>query len=264
MINESFYPLTPAVGKKLRQSNLTAAEWRIWTYLVEIDSWGDHYCEFNTLALLQECEISKATFYRALAKFQELEIFDFQDTGFSIRNLYGVSSLKNEKQFSDLKQDSQICESSLKNEKQFSKMRSNSQKCENQHSKHSCNKASRPSQTIQTYQTYTDSLSKDERESFEKLCFERARGLPNPPVLPQKWIEANFEELRSLWESSRKKASKSKAAEWENHPQREEWLEKIRQLGPAGFQAEDMPNQKLRREFYQWATENHLIWGNEL
>ncbi|NJO65621.1 MAG: hypothetical protein HC836_48345 [Richelia sp. RM2_1_2] len=33
-----FYPLTPDVAKKLKKAKLTAAEWRFWAYLVELDN----------------------------------------------------------------------------------------------------------------------------------------------------------------------------------------------------------------------------------
>ncbi len=120
---------------------------------------------------------------------------------------------------------------------------------------------SSPSKTIKTYSDFKDSLSQEERESFLEFGLKKASQLPRPPELPLKWVEKNWEDLRIQWEKSQGRVSSSKASKWENHPQREEWLEKIRHLGPVGFQAEDMPNQKMRREFYMWADENNLIWG---
>ena len=64
-----FYPLTPKLGEKLRNSKLTAAEWRLWSYLVEIDSWGDKYQDLpSTLEIMQKVDIKKSTFYAAIAK----------------------------------------------------------------------------------------------------------------------------------------------------------------------------------------------------
>ena len=148
-IGGSFYPLTSDITAKLRKGKLTAAEWRIWSYLVEIDPWGDRYIKINTLEIMQKCSVSKATFYRAIAKFQELELFDFQDDGFNIRNLRGVSSLKNETRFSKMRQDSQICENSLKDETRFSKMRQDSQICASQPPEVFPSKDSVSSQTLQ-------------------------------------------------------------------------------------------------------------------
>lgn len=70
-INDNFYPLTPQQANKLRKAKLTAAEWRIWSYLVECDPWGDRYQDLDTFTAMSECDVSKATFYRAIAKFQE-------------------------------------------------------------------------------------------------------------------------------------------------------------------------------------------------
>jgi len=133
---DDFYPITPAAAQKLRKANLTASEWKIWSYLVEVDPWGDRYHEVETISLLSACEVSKATYYRAIAKFQEEKIFDFQDKGFNVRNLNGIAKIKNEKIVSELrKPDSQNCENSRKNEKVVAKMRQLSQDCENRDSK---------------------------------------------------------------------------------------------------------------------------------
>ncbi|WP_211293113.1 MarR family transcriptional regulator [Brunnivagina elsteri] len=48
--------------------------------------------------------------------------------------------------------------------------------------------------------TYKDSLSEDERERFSEFANKKASELPTPPTLPGKWIEANFEELKELFE----------------------------------------------------------------
>ncbi|MGL4622047.1 MAG: hypothetical protein ACRCZS_23810 [Chroococcidiopsis sp.] len=89
----NFYPLTHAMGKKLRSSELTAAEWRLWSYLVELDPWGDRYLELpDLITIMKEAGIKKTTFYEAIAKLQEKELFDFQSRGFDFRNLDGASS----------------------------------------------------------------------------------------------------------------------------------------------------------------------------
>jgi hypothetical protein len=40
-IEQSFYPLTIVINRKLRAAKLTAAGWRIWMYLVELEPWAD-------------------------------------------------------------------------------------------------------------------------------------------------------------------------------------------------------------------------------
>jgi hypothetical protein len=83
-IEGKFYPLTPDTAKKLREANLTAAEWRLWSYLVELDPFGDRYLELpDPLTIMQECDMKKSTFYAAIAKLQKIDVipqwFDIKD-----------------------------------------------------------------------------------------------------------------------------------------------------------------------------------------
>jgi hypothetical protein len=67
-------------------------------------------------------------------------------------------------------------------------------------------------------------LSEDERESFLNFVNQKVAELPKPPTLPNKWIEANFEELRDLWEKQNnasgsihcEAASSTKVLDFEN------------------------------------------------
>lgn len=174
-IQGKFYPLTNEVTTKLRRAKLTAAEWRIWSYLVEIDPWGDRYQDIDSLDVMSKCDCSRATFYRAIAKFQKLGIFDIQDKGFSIRNLTGTSqiklkqaNLKNEQAVSKIILDSQNCESNLKNEKSVSKMRLDSQICENHPPETPPDKGLKSPQTLQTYSDFKkNSLRRGARKFFQ-------------------------------------------------------------------------------------------------
>jgi len=156
-----FYPFTPSTAKKLREAGLSAAEWRFWAYLTEQDPWGDRYKELDPLDIMRECGISKATYYRAKAKFQELGLFDFQESKVSVRNLEGISQMRQESQKSD---------SSLKNETANSEMRQEPQKRENQPLKSALSKVSK---TLQTFSDLLKTLSEGMRESFEKFCLKK-------------------------------------------------------------------------------------------
>jgi hypothetical protein len=169
---EDFYPLVASTAQKLRNAKLTASEWTIWSYLVEIDPWGNRYHEVETLEVMEKCKVSKATYYRAIAKFQDNEIFDFQDKGFNVRNLQGTYSLKNEKTVSEMRQlsqktESQNCENSLKNEKTVSEMRQLSQNCENHGSKVA---PSKDSETPKISLDLKDQLDRSDQDDF--LNFE--------------------------------------------------------------------------------------------
>jgi hypothetical protein len=169
---DEFYPITPTAAKKLRKANLTASEWKIWSYLVEVDPWGDRYHEVETMNLLSACEVSKATYYRAIAKFQEEKIFDFQDKGFNIRNLNGISKIKDEKNVSEMRtHQSQNCDDFLKNEKVVAEMRQLSQNCENRGSKLA---PSKDSETPKISLDLKDQLDRSDQDDF--LNFENTIG----------------------------------------------------------------------------------------
>jgi hypothetical protein len=107
-----FYSLTPETGKRLREANLTAAEWRLWSYLAEKEPFGDRYQEFDTLTVIQECEISKTTLWRAMSKLQDLCLFDFQDRGIYFKNETGISKTKQvfQKRNGNFKNETEISE----------------------------------------------------------------------------------------------------------------------------------------------------------
>jgi len=169
---KDFYPLVASTAQKLRNAKLTSSEWAIWSYLVEVDPWGNRYHEVETLEVMEKCKVSKATYYRAIAKFQDNEIFDFQDKGFNVRNLQGAHSLKNEKVVSEMRQlsqncESQNCETSLNFEKTVSKLRQLSQNCENHGSKVA---PSKDSETPKISLDQLDLLDRSDQDDF--LNFE--------------------------------------------------------------------------------------------
>ena len=160
-IAEQFYPFTASMAKKLREANLSAAEWRFWAYLTEQEPWGDRYKELDPLDIMRKCGISKATYYRAKAKLQELGLFDFQESKVTFRNLTGISTIKEKAQKS---------EPSLKNETADVEMRPEPQERENQPVKPAPSKVSK---TLQTYLDLLKTLSEGMRESFEKFCLKK-------------------------------------------------------------------------------------------
>ena len=216
-IQGKFYPLTGDVTTKLRQAKLTAAEWRIWSYLVEIDPWGDRYQDIDSLDVMSKCDCSRATFYRAIAKFQKLKIFDIQDKGFSIRNLTGASSLKfnraeeqstklkkvdlkTEKVVSKMRLDSQNCGSDLKTEKVVSKMRLDSQNCENKPPELPPDKDCKSPQTLQNYSDFKKTLSEGERENFLEFVKEKTNNLERPINDLEAWLASKNAAKQNRWE----------------------------------------------------------------
>ena len=105
-----FFKLTSEMSDFLRE-NLTLSEWKLWSYLVTLDPFGDQYQALPPVpSILEKCDISKATFYRAIAKLQNLELFDFQERGIDFRNLQA------EKRVSSVRQESHGCDENLMDE----------------------------------------------------------------------------------------------------------------------------------------------------
>ncbi len=150
-IQGTFYALTPQMGQRLREANLTAAEWRLWSYLVEIDPFGDRYFECpDTISIMQVCNIKKTTLYKAMAKFQSLELFDFQDKGFFVRNLGFPQKRKTVRKNGNLSENTENCPQKRKLFRENGNFSENSEK---QPPKDASDKGSGLSQNIQTNQT---------------------------------------------------------------------------------------------------------------
>jgi hypothetical protein len=208
-IGVQFYPFTPSMAKKLREAGLSAAEWRFWSYLTEQDPWGDNYKELDPFDIMRECGMSKATYYRAKAKFQELGLFDFQESKACVRNLEGITKMRREAQKSEATLKNQTA--TLKNETAELEMRPNQQKRENQ------SLSPLPSKDSETLQTSLDlnktnkTLSEETRERnlfFWNDFNEETRSqlkyygyqvalpkLPITPTLPDAWISCHCIEL---------------------------------------------------------------------
>jgi hypothetical protein len=148
--NEKFIKINEQLANDLIDYDLTAAEYRIWIFLAKQDPFGDRYQNIEPLEIMQRCRVSKATLYRAMAKLQELELYDFQTVGVSGRNLRGVTSLKNETELN--KNETEL----NKNETEKSFLSSENQKCENEAPKLPPAKDFESPKTIQTYTDLKD------------------------------------------------------------------------------------------------------------
>ena len=209
-IKGKFYPLTSEVTSKLRKGKLTAAEWRIWSYLVEIDPWGDRYQDIDSLDVMSKCDCSRATFYRAIAKFQKLGIFDIQDKGFSIRNLTGASLLKSSQ---TAEQNTQSSQANPKTTKAVSKMRLDSQNCENKPPGSPPNKNLDSPQTLQTYTDFKKTLSESERENFLEFVRKRAKNLEKPINDLEAWLASKTKAKENRWEIYYRNYQEEKASQ---------------------------------------------------
>ena len=116
------------------------------------------------------------------------------------------------------------------------------------------------------YHLFTKSLSDSERENFLEFGRKKAAQLPKPPQLPEKWIAANWKELRSQWLVQFSPAQKPAADQerWANDPHRDEWISEIRIGKPRWIaQGDQLLTRDERKAFAEWADANGLIWGAE-
>jgi hypothetical protein len=261
-----FYPLGHDEYLGLR-SQLKPNELDIYLYLITKHPFKDSKIEIDTALISEQLGYHRRTVQLAINKLVSLNILEVEITRFKYRQARIITqdseSVDRQSESVDRQSESVDRQSESVDRQSESVDRQSESVDRFRRTEPAPSKASEVLHTIQTYKTYTDSLSESERESFLEFGKKKASELPKPPTLISNWIKTHWEDLRSQWEKSQGKVSASQSSKWDNHPQREEWLEKIRQLGPAGFQAEDMPNQKIRREFYVWADANNLIWGNE-
>jgi len=88
-----FYKLKTEMAYYLINGLETYSEWKVWCYLTTFEPFGDKYIELPPLInVLMICKISERTFYRAISKLKELELFDFQYDKAYIRNLTSKNS----------------------------------------------------------------------------------------------------------------------------------------------------------------------------
>jgi hypothetical protein len=123
-----------------------------------------------------------------------------------------------------------------------------------------------PDSSSNSYQSFSLSLSDSQRENFLAFCQQQANQLPKPPVLVKKWIQRNWEELRSLWcKKSPKVAFMSgdiSQQDWTNHPNFKRWKRYLE----CQYQARDFivllnngGTKEEKRAFARWAIDNSVV-----
>lgn len=274
-----FYQTPNSMTIKAIRAKLTASDWALWAYLQMIDPFGDRMIELPTVSeIAANIEVSERQVKRSLKKLEDLELYYWEPVVIRGQNLAGKQAKQlcqkkkasksnsqenkssRQRKMTELSNTGQNCPKPDEIVQKMTDLSKTGQNCPNQAPEPLSDKDSSSPQILQTYSDFIQTLSEGEKENFLEFGKKKANQLPHPPQLPLRWIEANFEDLRSQWEKSQGKPSSALQSKWENHPQREEWIEKIRKIGPVAFQAEDLPNEKLRQEFYFWADDNKLIW----
>jgi hypothetical protein len=186
--DSTFFMLTPGVRDRLMEINLTAAEWRMWCYLVSLDPFGDRGAKFSPAELMLKCQIKKTTYFSAKAKFQKLGLFDFRDGVTKVVNLQ--TSLV--QTASEHPLPAKIIESEISESK--------SEISDNQSLKPKPSNVYKPSQTLQTYSDFKDSLSESERENFFNFVEEKTNNLERPINDLEAWLASKNAAKQNRWE----------------------------------------------------------------
>jgi hypothetical protein len=95
-------------------ASLTAAEWRVWLYLVTLDPFGDVGAKFDAEELMYFCNIQKSTYFAAKAKFIKLGLFEFVEGTTKVRNLNG-SKAKIDSEISNFRSEASEPRSEISN-----------------------------------------------------------------------------------------------------------------------------------------------------
>lgn len=255
--------------RHVRTLKLSGAEYDLWLYLWELDPFGDRWVEIPPPSeIAKHLNVDRRTVQRASSALQEFGLFEFEIKKWRIKNTTvstktnSTSGDKNVRSRTILSTNGSKCRISDQNVQNGANLPNNGSKCRDRISKPLPVKDSSPLQTIQTYTDFIQTLSDSERESFLKVGLQKAARMPIPPELPQKWIEANFEEVAKDWAKQHKVTFDN--PRWENHPERQEWLQKIHSMGYASFIYEGDALNKERLDFYKWAESKKLInWEGE-
>lgn len=264
---EKFYRLTTEKIGEIAELNLTSKEQLLLLYLITLDPFGDKEVRIPPFEIIERTlHISKASYYRAKAKLQKLNLFNFTDKYCTFQNLRpAVPSyqsklnvcLSAETRVSEMRKDSQGREKILTDEKEFSQMRKSEAETQS-------GKESQLSKTIKTIKTSSDSGVEEEdegsiatREIYEALedkdyvafLYGQNPSIRNPiaylQFTPEGSNKNNFRLSHDLYLSQKQaspenleKWSKIKLndPEWLNFPYKTRWLDLANQQSdPCDF-----------------------------
>jgi hypothetical protein len=182
--------------------NLTAAEWRMWCYLVSLDPFGDRGAKFSPAELMLKCQIKKTTYFSAKAKFQKLGLFDFRDGVTKVVNLQtSLVQTASEHPLPAKIIESEISESKSEISESKSEIsESKSEISDNQSLKPKPSNVSKPPQTLQTYSDFKRSLSESEREKFFNFVEEKTNNLERPINDLEAWLASENKAKQNRWE----------------------------------------------------------------
>ncbi|MBD2245162.1 hypothetical protein [Nostoc sp. FACHB-888] len=201
----------------------------------------------------EELGIAKTAFYNAISRLREEGSIDWEAPKgilVSISSTFrecGIDSTIAETESANMESHSTIAEAESANTESHSTI----VESKSSQSLHDNGFEDSPNLLIDSYQIFNNSLSDSARESFLEFAKKKASQLPNPPQLPQRWIERNFDELRSQWYKSKGQSSPAQNYKWETDPRTPDWLAVIEETAnPLEFATD-----KEKQDFVRWCNE---------
>ncbi len=263
-IEGKFHPLTKETAKQwYKHQHLTTTG-----YLLAIKGIlrapGSNLRIPNVVEFCKEWEIGKSAFYRAVNALKASGELDWEATeGIILKS-------RNEEKVVSILLEEEKCPTSGKvsHERDAQSHERDTQSHERDAQSHERDTdiyIDHARAKIQIFTDFIETLSNSERENFLEFGKKQAAQMPHKVVLPEKWIASNWEEVRSQWEASAagqkvKEKVEAAAADWPNHPQFEEWLNKCYFVGRL-WTMEDSPDQAERTAFFNWAQKTNAYVG---
>ena len=207
-IQGKFYPLQKNEWVNVCKS-LTKSQISLLYYLRSSDPYGNGV-KIKASDIAKEIGITKRAVNAAIAVLEEKGYINLEDIEYSVKVNSGGCLCDNSDSGTQVGREFPTQEENFPPEKSSSHLRTEFPTEEENFPQRKRISHSSAETTVQqevetskinkTYKNFKDSLSEDERESFLEFSKNKAASLPKPPQLPMKWIEANFEELKNLWE----------------------------------------------------------------
>ncbi|WP_373527363.1 MarR family transcriptional regulator [Nostoc sp.] len=267
-ISGKFYPLQNAEWVKACKE-LTRTQLSVLYYLRSADPYSNGM-KIRASRIADELQISRQAVYKAIDALSEKEYIEKEDVEYSLKlRSRGClcDSLENRPQLSPSVDSCKLEATVVNAGRQLS---TDGDTCNlgatvvnagrQPEAETLVEEESQSSKINKTYSDFKKTLSEGEREEFLKFGENKAAQLPNPPTLPQRWIEANWEELAAQWYKSKGQSNRQQNSKWETDPRTHDWLAIIEETGnPLEFASD-----KEKIEFVKWCKETkQFSWLKE-
>ncbi|MBW4591203.1 MarR family transcriptional regulator [Aetokthonos hydrillicola Thurmond2011] len=244
--------------------DLTGAEIKVLYHVRSLDPFGDRELDYSVTQVALQLGLSKGAVSKAFKKLDQMNLICVELVRVKVRvntNKNNITEFSKENSVSYRKHELPIRNENFSEETEVSSSKCSFPIGNEQPPEPLQHKDSSAPHTIHTYTDFINTLSDSERESFVKFGEQKARALPQPPQLPQRWIEKNWEELSAQWHKESGKTPRAQSEKWENHPRRDEWLAEIERTGnPAMFAGSD----KEKQAFVTWCWDaSQFSWLKE-